>query len=263
MKLSISNIAWDKSLDEAVYEQMSAQGYSGLEIAPTRIFEQAPYDDPVRVRSWYEDIRSRFVIPSMQSIWYGRTENIFGGEEEREALLQYTNKAVLFAEIIECNNLVFGCPKNRNMPDGADRSVAVDFFEKAGAFAHEHNTVIGIEANPVIYNTNFLNTTEEALDFIEEVSSPGIKLNLDVGTMIQNGEDVTVLTGREDFINHVHISEPMLKKICPRPIHGDLLQHLHANGYNGFVSIEMGKQDELSDIVEVMSYLRKVSESEA
>ena len=263
MKLSISNIAWDKSQDETVYEQMLSMGYSGLEIAPTRVFDAAPYDDLNRAKNWYESIKTRFVIPSMQSIWYGRTENIFGGEQEQEALLQYTCKAILFAETINCNNLVFGCPKNRVVPDGADHSAAYEFFTKAGAYADDHNTVIGIEANPVIYNTNFLNTTEEALDFIEKVSSPCIKLNLDVGTMIENREDISVLAGRTHLINHVHISEPMLKKISVRALHNDLIKFLKADGYDGFVSVEMGRQDELSDIIEVMEYVRKVFDSEA
>ena len=43
MKLSISNIAWDGSQDGKVYELMIWYGYSGLEIAPTRIFPEAPY----------------------------------------------------------------------------------------------------------------------------------------------------------------------------------------------------------------------------
>lgn len=40
MKLSISNIGWDAEQDEAVYRLMGAYGFSGLEIAPTRIFQR-------------------------------------------------------------------------------------------------------------------------------------------------------------------------------------------------------------------------------
>ena len=38
IQLSISNIAWDKADDEAVYTEMKAHGFTGLELAPTRIF---------------------------------------------------------------------------------------------------------------------------------------------------------------------------------------------------------------------------------
>ena len=42
-KLAISNIAWHKNDDEAVYTAMQQAGFTGLEIAPTRIFPVQPY----------------------------------------------------------------------------------------------------------------------------------------------------------------------------------------------------------------------------
>ena len=258
MKLSISNIAWDGAVDESMYEMMSSLGFSGLEIAPTRIFGTTPYEDLQKVSEWYDSISRRFVIPSMQSIWYGRKENLFGSDDEREALLEYTRKAILFAQTVHCNNLVFGCPRNRNNSEGKDDQIAVEFFKELGAYAMEHSTVIGIEANPPIYNTNFLNTTKEALDFIERIGSPGVKLNLDTGTMIQNEEDISVFAGRESYINHVHISEPGLADIQIRSLHKDLMDMLNRIGYESFVSIETGKHDELTSLIDTMSYVRKV-----
>ena len=41
MNLSISNIGWPAELDSQVYALMKKHGYSGLEIAPTRIFPAA------------------------------------------------------------------------------------------------------------------------------------------------------------------------------------------------------------------------------
>ena len=258
MKLSISNIAWDGAVDEQMYEIMSSLGFSGLEIAPTRIFGTTPYEDLQKVSEWYDSISRRFVIPSMQSIWYGRKENLFGSDDEREALLEYTRKAILFAQTVHCNNLVFGCPRNRNNSEGKDDQIAVEIFKELGAYAMEHNTVIGIEANPPIYNTNFLNTTKEALDFIERIGSPGVKLNLDTGTMIQNEEDISVFAGRESYINHVHISEPGLADIQIRSLHRDLMDMLKRIEYESFVSIETGKHDELTSLIDTMSYVRKV-----
>ena len=182
MKLSISNIGWTKENDLTVYEMMKNKGYEGLEIAPTRIFPEHPYDRIEEANEWAKELKAGngFVIPSMQSIWYGRSEKLFGTDEERAALADYTKKAIDFAESIGCRNLVFGCPRNRNMPDGADENTAVVFFREMGEYAAEHNTVIGMEANPPIYNTNYINDTKSALDLIEEVGSKGFKLNLDV-----------------------------------------------------------------------------------
>mgnify|MGYP003182382212 CR=1 FL=1 len=260
MNLSISNIAWAAEKDSAVYQIMYDFGFTGLEIAPTRIFPEQPYDKLDDAREWAAGLKQEkgFAVPSMQSIWYGRQEKIFGSAEERQSLVDYTKKAIDFAETIGCKNLVFGCPRNRNLPDGADPAIAVSFFKEIGDYAFQHHTTIGMEANPPIYNTNFVNTTERALNLIREVNSFGFKLNLDLGTMIYNKEDVSILTGSADLINHVHISEPGLKPIEKHAIHSDLATFLKAADYQGYVSIEMGRQDDLQVIENACGYVKEI-----
>ncbi len=257
MKLSISNIGWDAENDNSVYSLMREYGFSGLEIAPTRIFPDSPYDKTEEAHAWAEELKSRygFLIPSMQSIWFGRQEKLFGTEGEREILIDYTKKAIDFAAAIHCKNLVFGCPKNRVIPDNADWQLGVSFFKLLGDYAAERGTVIGMEANPVIYNTNYINDTASALKLIEEVASPGFLLNLDVGTMIQNSESVDLLQGRVRYVNHVHISEPGLKPIQRRRLHKKLRDILRAENYQGFISIEMGKTDDLNILGNTMKYV--------
>lgn len=258
MNLSISNIGWDASKDASVYELMKQYGYSGLEIAPTRIFPETPYEHKKNAKEWAESLKKNegFTVPSMQSIWFGRQEKIFGTLEDHQVLVEYTKKAIDFAEIIGCENLVFGCPRNRNIPEDADPAIAVAFFKELGDYAVEHNTVIGMEANPPIYNTNYINDTKAAIELIERVDSKGFKLNLDVGTMIQNNESADELVGYVHLINHVHISEPGLKMIEQRKLHGELMELLTREGYQRFVSIEMGKRDNIMDIENVLKYVR-------
>lgn len=255
MRFSISNIAWPKEWDEEIYSKMIQLGYTGLEIAPTRIFPDNPYENKKRVSAWYKKINDRFEIPSMQSIWNGRPEKIFGSQEERDILIDYTKKAIDFAEIIHCRNLVFGCPRNRNNSEMLSYDVAVTFFKAIGDYALKHNTAIGIEANPPIYNTNFLNTTKETMNFIEHVNSKGFLLNLDIGTMIHNNEEIEILDNQMHLVNHIHISEPGLKRIVKRDIHKKLRQAVRENIYDRYISVEMAKQDSVEDIVEVMKYI--------
>lgn len=260
MKLSISNIAWTAKDDTAVYELMKKYEYSGLEIAPTRIFPEKPYEQNETANAWANEINTKygFAIPSMQSIWYGRTENIFNSVEDRKALLDYTKLAIDFAEAIGCKNLVFGCPRNRNLPENVDASVAVDFFKELGEYACKHTTVIGMEANPPIYNTNYINDTKSAIELINEVNSEGFKLNLDIGTMIQNEEELDELVGNIHLINHVHISEPGLKLIEKRELHNKLKEVLVKENYQGFVSIEMGTRESLDEIETALAYAKVI-----
>lgn len=257
LRLSVSNIGWQAEDDREIYALMKEYGYSGLEIAPTRIFPENPYDRLSEAARWAERLKAGdgFVVPSMQSIWFGRKESIFGTEEERQALADYTKKAIDFAESIGCGNLVFGCPKNRNLPEGAGEGTAISFFKELGDYAAAHKTVIGLEANPPIYHTNFINDTMAAFRLIERVHSDGFKLNLDVGTMIQNGESVDELSGKVQTINHVHISEPGLKPLQKRLLHHALKEVLVGEGYGGFVSIEIGRTGSIKDIEGALAYV--------
>ena len=262
MNLSISNIAWSAENDNSVYAIMKEYGFTGLEIAPTRIFPNEPYGQLDAAKNWLRELNRvyGFCVPSMQSIWFGKSERIFASEEERNCLIQYTKQAVDFAEAIDCKNLVFGCPKNRAIPENMEQAkaydIAVKFFKELGDYAALHNTVIGMEANPTIYNTNFVNTTISAQELISAVDSKGFRLNLDVGTMIYNNESVEILADKIHLINHVHISEPYLKPVQKRDLHTDLISMLSNADYNGFISIEMGKTDEMCILKETMCYVK-------
>lgn len=262
MKLSISNIAWDTSEDSFIYKMMKKYGYSGLEIAPTRIFAEKPYEKISEAKEWSIGLANSegFKISSMQSIWFGRQENLFGSREERQTLLDYTKQAIDFAVAIDCHNLVFGCPKNRNIPEGANVGVGIDFFREIAQYALNKNTVIGMEANPPIYNTNYVNDTVSAIKLIDEISSEGFLLNLDVGTMVCNYESIDILSQNVSKINHVHISEPRLAMIKRREIHNELAKLLRAEKYEGYVSIEIGKRDDIENIEECMYYIEEIFE---
>lgn len=260
MKLAVSNIAWPIEESGEAYALMERYGFTGLEIAPTSLFPQEPYARLEEARAWQEDLQRErgFAVPSMQSIWYGRSEKLFGSKEERDILLGYTKAAIDFAAAIGCKNLVFGCPRNRSIPEGTDPRAALPFFKELGGYAHAKGASIGLEPNPPIYNTNYINTTEEALALIEQVDSPGFGLNVDVGAMVANGESPAVLEGRVGLISHVHVSEPGLLPIEARPLHRELCRLLEAEGYTGWVSIEMNKSGGLPAVEKAMAYVGEI-----
>jgi len=257
IKLSISNIAWASEYNQQVYEYIKKAGFLGLEIAPTRLFPDKPYEKRAEAKEYAESLEKTYGIKicSMQSIWYGHSEKVFGSPEEREILLHYTKQAIDFAEVIGARNLVFGCPKNRAIGKNGDRDIAVQFFSDLSHYAAEHETVLAMEANPVIYGTNFINKTKEAIELIKEVGSKGFKLNLDFGTIIYNEESIHELAPYIDLINHVHISEPNLKLIEHRAEHKDLMRMLRDEGYCGYISIEMGRREDIDDIFGTVDYL--------
>lgn len=262
MKLSISNIAWSAEHDTEMYQFLHDNGFQGLEIAPTRIFPEKPYEHISEAKDLAVVLKENYglEIPSMQSIWYGHQEKIFGSKEERIILIDYTKKAIDFAEAIGCHNLVFGNPRNRETEDVAGNyPTAIEFFREIGDYALDHNTIIAIEANPIIYNTHFLNTTEQAVEMAYKSGSDGIKVNVDLGTIMYNVEDINYLKQIPEFINHVHISEPGLNLIEHRPSHRLLFDILKSMKYNRYVSIEMGNNGNLDDVKKTMDYIKSLS----
>ena len=261
MKLSISNIAWEKQDDEKVYANMQKLGFSGLEIAPTRLFDQPAYSKLNEATEFAKNLKSKYglSISSMQSIWYGVAEQLFGTQEERQYLYDYTKEAINFANALSCPNIVFGCPKNRSKPENstAEPSHTLEpihtFFSELGDYATKHGTTIALEPNPPIYGTNFINTTQEALDMVKTINNKGFRINLDIGTILHNEEDTNMLNNNWHLINHVHISEPNLKLIKENSIHKDIINSATTNNYQGYFSIEMAKQP-IEDVISTMKY---------
>lgn len=262
MKLSISNIAWSEEQDEIIYSYMKQYGFTGLEIAPTRWFSERPYDKIQESQIIGSNLLTKygFAISSIQSIWYGINENIFDSESSYTRLLNYTKKAIIYAEALECKNLVFGCPKNRNIPEGMSDLSALKFFRELGKFASFHHTVLSIEPNPVIYHTNYINTTLQAIQLVGKLNSEGIKVNLDIGTIIENNESLDFLKNNISILNHIHISEPNLERIKKRSLHRELAEILRKGHYSGYVSIEMKRTEDLKSIEETLEYISEVFE---
>lgn len=265
MKLSISNIAWSAENDEEIYVYLSEVGYDGLEIAPTRIFLDAPYEKLTEAKRFSDMLteRYRLEISSMQSIWYGISESLFGSESERRVLMEHTKKAIDFACVINCGNLVFGCPKNRIVPDGmlSDEYLPIvyEFFSQIGEYAANNGTCVAIEANPPIYNTNFINTTAQAFKLCKEINNSGIKVNIDIGTIIHNCENIELIIDNVGLVNHVHISEPHLVPPERRQIHSELIRKLKLFNYDRYLSIEMSNINDINKIKDTIFYLAELA----
>ena len=87
---------------------------------------------------------------------------------------------------------------------------------------------------------------------IYKVSSEGVKLNVDLGTIIYNKEDIRYLRQVAEVINHIHISER-------RDMHKQLFALLKDIDYQHFVSIEMGNKDSIEDVVRVLEYVKSLN----
>lgn len=260
IKLSASNIAWEKEDDREVLTALHSLGYKGLEFAPTKICQDDPYSkySTKTAKLYFMHVYEVYgLIPcSMQSIWFGINKNIFGGVDENSWLIEYSKRAIEYAAELNCTNIVFGCPRNRNITSGSDLKLAERFFEAIGIFSKSHNVNFAIEPNPKIYGTNFLNNTYDVVDAIESWQIPGLTLNYDIGAAIVNNEKSESLYRALPLVSHIHLSEPNLACIKRRKRHVGLVRKIYQT-YSGFFSIEMRKVD-MASFLRVAHYLRNV-----
>lgn len=259
MKLSVSNIGWNLENNEKILRELNKKKYDAIEIAPTILIKDNPYDKLEDAKEIVDRIKNNYnlEISSMQSIWYGKQGNIFNIDEAK-SFIEYTKKAIDFARTIGCKNLVFGCPKNRVKPDNYNKNDIIYFFKELGEYAVLNNTVVAIEPNPTIYGTNFINYTSQAFEFAQKVNSEGIKVNVDFGTIIQNNENLDEIAKNIGLVNHIHISEPNLEKVKQRPEHKVLYEILKEKDYNNYISIEMKQTENINDLLETVEYVKGI-----
>lgn len=254
--LAASNIGWAAPDDPMILSLMKKLGYTGLEAAPTRLVGENPYTKLDQAAKISGQLREEYglCIPSLQSIWYGQQGSLFDPVDALR-LADYTCRAVDFAAAVGCPSLVFGNPRQRVIPAGTDPDSAMPFFQKIADYARAHGAVIALEANPPVYGTNFCNTSEDAFTFARRV--PGLAVNYDLGTLLTNGESLIPLFENLDLVSHIHLSEPGLAPLEPRPLHRELAHQLREFGYQGFVSIEM-KTQPLEIAERVLQYAAEV-----
>jgi D-psicose/D-tagatose/L-ribulose 3-epimerase len=265
--LSISNIAWPAHENSEILFLMKEKKFSGLEVAPTTIWSNSPDVSKKDIATFKEHVNEYGIdVVAMQSLLYGHPEmTIFNDRDARNLTLTHLRKCIDLGAELGISAYVFGSPKNRCIPDEAGpeyQRIAFDFFDTIGDYAYDNGGVLCIEPNPVSYGTNFINSTFEALKFVKLINNPGLKINVDTGTIIENQEDFySILRGSMDYIGHVHVSEPFLNPIDrTRSEHKGLSSLLEAEGYSQYVSIEMKKVSETACICNVQDAIDYISE---
>lgn len=263
MKLAISNIAWSQSEDLLMYEALKSLGINGLEIAPTRLFQE-PYslakETLVETLNSFEFFNIKLV--SMQSILFGQSQRIFESDESVDHYIKVFKNLLFFADVMKIPVLVFGSPSLRTIENDEEYDRSIRFFKTISKMCDSYHINIALEANPTIYNTNFINTTSEAIEYSKKINHMHFGINLDLGTVIQNEEDLDLIINSDNIslIKHVHISEPYLKLIdyTHHKLHCDLFKLLSKHNYMNYVSVEMKSGNSIEDIVFTLKTLKSM-----
>jgi sugar phosphate isomerase/epimerase len=265
LKFSISNIAWPSEWDELIWTELQSLNYQGIEIAPLRTFEAGYNVSQIELDTYLNRLHQHHLsILSMQSLISNFEGSIFESEESMNRGLAQLENALSFSQRAHIPNVVFGSPRNRNLVHEGSSQVAEQFFKHAANLAQHYHVRIALEANPTIYQTNFINYSAEALDFVKSFNHPALGINLDLGTMINNHETIINVIQEDTlpYIFHVHISEPFLKLIDTQRMtwHREVLQALSKLKYDKTISIEMSPGLSYEEIIGILKYVATLRE---
>jgi D-psicose/D-tagatose/L-ribulose 3-epimerase len=246
MRLAISNIAWDTVEDETIAASLHRVGVDAIDVAPGKYFPdptKASDEEIAGVKKWWSE--RGIEITGMQALLFGTTGlNLFGPKESRDAMLHHLTAVCRIGAGLGARRLVFGSPKNRdrgNLSDQEAAAIAIPFFRQVGEVAQRYDVMICLEPNPPCYGANFMTTSAETAQIVEQVGHPSIRMQFDTGALAINGEDpFAVLQDCSALIGHIHASEPDLVPLGDgatdhKKMSAALMQHLPHH----VVSIEM------------------------
>lgn len=243
-RIAISNLAWPDSEDVEALSTIASYGYTGLEIAPVKVFGPLALATRKTVDDYHTRARDLGLpIVAMQAILFGvQNASLFGGDAERSALKIALVDVARVSGWLGGIPCVFGAPKLRDrgalgMDEAQD--IAVAFFRDIAPVFSDQGSTLCFEANPVIYGCNFITHTDEACELVKTVASDGFSLNFDTGTAIANDEDAGVISRALSIACHIHISEPHLSPVKKASRHDMIAQIVAQSAYCNEISVEM------------------------
>ncbi|MBK8160545.1 MAG: sugar phosphate isomerase/epimerase [Rhodospirillaceae bacterium] len=264
MLLSVSNIAWTQGDDPALLNLLRANGYAGLDVAPTKIWPDWQADSAATARFARQVTDAGLRTIGMQSIFFGTTSlNIFADGERWLATKRHLRRVAGIAKNIGATRIVFGAPANRdpgNLAAAAAAEIALRRLRRLGGIFADAGTRLCLEPVPADAGGRFLLTTLETATFVRLVDHPGICLNLDSAFLAGEGEPIErTIQSCADVIGHAHASEPALGTFAPSRVdHRAMGVALRKIGYTGAVAIEMraitgAEERNLRDAMKVVS----------
>lgn len=269
MQTAISVIAWSPEEDDHALHIVHEAGIRNVEVVPNRVWLTTNNGAFQKRDTFLKLLQVEQLNPiAMQSLLYNRPDlSIFGTTDQLKKTKLYFRNLVDAASSVGIKKLVFGSPKNKlklqRTKAEADRE-AVLFFEDIGKCAAAKGVTFCIEPTPSIYGGDYLSSTTEVISLLEQIQTPGIALNLDLGTMLINGERIgDIVEKASSYIGHVHISMPNLARVTvDLELHKKVSSSLRAQGYKDHVSIEMKSfgNDNTVDLLDILKMVREYYE---
>jgi sugar phosphate isomerase/epimerase len=268
MKFGICNEIFRGWSCETTFKFIAETGFHAVEIAP---FTIAPLvtDVPTAERRRLRDLAQSAGLEISGIHWVLAQTNGFAVIHEdasvRERTSAYLVELVNFCADLGGGFMIFGSPSQRSIPDGMPAATAWDCAEKTfrSAVCQAQERGITICFEPLApTETNFINTAEEAIKFVERFQSPRFKIILDVKAMCSESKSIPeIIRASAGQAAYFHANDRNLKG----PGFGDvdyqpIAAALKKIAYDGYVSVEVFRFEEGPETIATRSlrYLKAV-----
>ena len=268
MKFAICNEIFQNWKIEDIFSYVSELGYDAVEIAPFTLansVEDIPLAERQRMRkaagqAGVEIAGIHWVLAKPDGLHISHLEPAI-----RQRTANYLSQLVDFCADLGGTRIIFGSPKQRNVLPGVTsqqaRQWTAEGFRNPVTRAEERGVTICLEPlGPT--DTNFINTAEEAIEFVSAFNSPHFQIILDTKAMCTEAKPIPeIIRNSWPHFAHFHANDRNLKG----PGFGDvdfkpIAAALREVGYNGYVSVEVFNFDEGPRVIasKSLEYLRRV-----
>ena len=247
MKFAICNELFEGWAQQEIFSFVSGLGYEGIEIAPFTLAQSVEelsvgYRAQLRrdaEKCGVEIVGLHWLLASPPGLHISHPD-----ESVRERTAAYLRELVGCCADLGGKVMVFGSPKQRNVlpelsPEQA-RERAIKTFQEVLPAAEEKGVTLCLEPlTPA--ETDFVNTAAEAVEIIEEIGHPNLRLHLDAKAMCLESRPIPdILRDFASYMRHFHANDPNLRG----PGFGDLdfapiMAALKEVGYDRYVSVEV------------------------
>jgi hypothetical protein len=207
-----------------------------------------------------------FPITSIQSLLFNRLDlQLFGSFETRQRLISYLLDLSAKASTLGAGPMVFGSPKNRNRGSLSIKEAnasAISLFKELSDRWGENSSYLALEANPEVYDCNFITKASEAAELVQAIDSQRLRWNFDFGCTEAGLESSnSVLQNSSVMPSHIHLSEFNLLplKRNQKYFYKDFIMKLTDLRYQGVVTLEMRKSSNINDLLDSITLMNEIT----
>ncbi len=253
MQIALCNEVLKDLPFEQQCQMAAALGYDTLEVAPFTLADDPMTLNDAQARNFARVARDHglgiaglhwlLVAPLGLSV-------VSADEAVRQRTVLVMQRLVELCQLMGGRYLVHGSPKQRSVPPGDSRPVAMDRLEDCLRRAAQHAQACGVVycLEPLSrVETDVINTVAEAVELIQRVGNPALKTMIDCSAAGQaETETVAALMARwmpSGHIAHVQVNDPNRRgpgqgAMDFAPILQTLLQMQAQGHYNGILAVE-------------------------